>query len=66
MADRRDPLSALLQPLIDDIAKRQAPPQYSDWHRAVVGTWLLVAGAYGARSITKQFDMYGDSPSIDL
>jgi hypothetical protein len=57
MADRRDPLSALLQPLIDDIAKRQAPPQYSDWHRAVVGTWLLVAGAYGARDVMARYGL---------
>jgi len=57
MADRRDPLSALLQPLIDDIAKRQAPSQYSDWHRAVVGTWLLVASAYGALDVMARYGL---------
>jgi len=57
MADRRDPFSALLQPLIDDSAQRQAPPQYSDWHRAVAGTWLLVAGVYGAHDVMARYDL---------
>jgi hypothetical protein len=57
MADRPDPLSALLQPLIDDIARRHAPPQYSDWHRAVVGTWLLVAGVYGAQDVMARYGL---------
>ena len=57
MADRRDPFSALLQPLIDDISQRQAAPQYSDWHRAVVGTWLLVAGVYGAQDVMGRYDL---------
>jgi hypothetical protein len=58
MADRRDPFSALLQPLIDDISQRQAAPQYSDWHRAVVGTWLVVAGVYGAQDVMARYDLY--------
>jgi apolipoprotein N-acyltransferase len=48
----------LLQPLIDDIAQRQAPRQYSDWHRAVVGTWLVVAGVYGAQDVMARYDLY--------
>jgi hypothetical protein len=57
MADRRDPFSALLQPLVDDIAQRQAPAQYKDWHRAVVGTWLLVAGVYAAHDVMTRYDL---------
>jgi hypothetical protein len=57
MADRRDPLSALLQPLIEDSAQRQVPLQYSDWHRAVVGTWLLVAGVFGAHDVMARYDL---------
>ena len=57
MADRRDPFSALLQPLVDDIARRQAPPQYSNWNHAVAGTWLLVAGSYGAHDIMGRYDI---------
>jgi len=57
MADRRDPFSALLQPLIDDIAQRQAPSQYGDWHRATAGTWLLVAGVYGAHDVMARYDL---------
>ncbi len=57
MADRRDPFSALLQPLIDDIAQRQAPRQYNTWNRAVAGTWLLVAGVYGAIDVMARYDL---------
>jgi hypothetical protein len=62
MADRRDALSALLQPLVDDSAQRQAPSQYidwyhSDWHRAVLGTWLLVAGVYTAHEVMARYDL---------
>jgi hypothetical protein len=57
VADRRDPFSALLQPLIDDLAQRQAPPQHSNWNRAVAGAWLLVAGVYAAHDIMMRYDI---------
>jgi len=57
MADRRDPFPALLQPLIDDIAQRQAPRHYNSWNRAVAGTWLMVAGVYGATDVMARYDL---------
>jgi hypothetical protein len=57
MADRRDPLSALLQPIIDEIARNQAPPYHSSRNRAVAGTWLLVAGVYGADDVMARYDI---------
>jgi hypothetical protein len=57
MADRRDPLSALLQPIIEEIARNQTPPYYSYRNRAVAGTWLLVAGVYGAYDVMARYDI---------
>ena len=57
MADRRDPFSALLQPIVEEIAKNQAPPYYSNWNRAVAGIWLLVAGVYGAYDVMARYDI---------
>jgi hypothetical protein len=58
MPDRKDPLLELLRPIIEETASDKAPKYYSDWNRAVAGTWLLVAGAYGAHDVMSRYDIH--------
>lgn len=50
MARPRDPFPALVRPLVDEPVQRALPPPPSRFH-AVAGTWLMVAGTYGAHDV---------------
>ena len=47
MSNTKHPFSALLQPLIDEMAtNRLEPPRRKNRNHPVTGTWLLVTGVY--------------------
>jgi len=61
MADPKDPFPALVRPLIDEMVHRTLPPPPSRIH-AVAGTWLVVAGIYGAHDFMTRYNI--DMPAL--
>ena len=61
MADPTDPFPALLQPLLDELAQHP-PARLPSRIHAVAGTWLLVAGIYGAHDFMVRYNI--DMPGL--
>ncbi len=58
MASPKDPFAALMQPVLEEVARqRPVSPQRKGSKRAVAAIWLLVAGVYETHDLMGRYDL---------